>query len=574
MVMKCSMRCFFLLFMLSLLFSFCTKRQEIPLYHDTGDKIPAVDSLYESSKKLYKSAQYSDAIEALQTIIREYPTSEKVDDALSLLLLSKYRLKDYHGVLSTLKGKEKLYHGRPSEPDILYITAQCLEKIGEPYEASKTYFKILALGIETTLKEKAEERLKKLITKELPFSDLEKLARNYEETELGAYTMYFAAMKAIDEGREKQAKSIYKRMKERYPSDAYTQDIAELLKTDKPIKFTKGAIGFLAPLSEEYSVFGRRVQKGIELALKGKKLSMISRDTKGNPIIAIRQTVDLISRENVYVIIGPILSMPMIAASGIANYLNVPIISPTATEEDISSIGPFVFQLNVGLGAQAMEMAKYATRELGYTKFAVIHPDDAYGNSLAEIFIDEVITNGGIIVAKQSYPDGTTDFKHQMSYIKDNKPEAIYIPCYPNEAILIAPQLAYYRIKAKILGADGWNDESVPIKGEDYVEGAIFTGNPASAYTSSDAYLDFRRYFLREYGIEPSREAALGYDAANLLLKAMDAGAKDSRSLAENIRNMAPFAGASGLVNPLGVFEGSVPFLTIKNGDIVRLRKK
>jgi ABC-type branched-subunit amino acid transport system substrate-binding protein len=572
--MKRLTRLSFVVLLLAVLSSFCTKRQEIPLYHDTGEEIPAVDSLYASSKSLYKSAQYNNAIELLQTIIQKYPTSDKVDDALSLLLLSKYRLKDYRGVLSSMEGKEKLYHGRPAEPDILYIQAQSLEKIDEKYEAAKTYYKIVFLPVETNLKKKSDERLKKLISKELTFPDLKKLASNYAETSMGAYTMYFAALRGIEEGRENDAKSIYKRMKELYPQNNYTKDIAELLKSGQPVTFAKGAIGFLAPLTEEYSVFGRRVQKGIELAFKGRKLKVISRDTKGSPINAIQETVDLINKEHVYVILGPILSMPMIAASGIANLLNIPIISPTATEDDIASIGPFVFQLNVGLGAQAREMAKLATKELGYTKFAVLHPDDAYGNSLTEIFIEEVIRGGGIIVAKQSYPDGTTDFKYQMKYIKDNKPEAVYIPCYPNEAILIAPQLKYYKIRARILGADGWNDESVPIKGEDYVEGALFTGNPASAYTSTDAYREFRRHFFAEYGTEPSREAALGYDAGILLLKAMDGGAKNSKELAEKIGKMEPFVGASGVVNPRGVFEGSVPFLTIKNGDIVKFRRK
>jgi branched-chain amino acid transport system substrate-binding protein len=500
--------------------------------------------------------------------------SDKIGDALSLLLLTKYKQKDYRGVLSTIKGKEKLYRGRAVEADILYIKAQSLEKIDERVEAAKAYFQILDLVMETTLKSKSEERLKKMIAKELPYDDLSRLSSSHAKTALGSYILYYTGIKALEEGKEREAKEIYTSMKSLYPDDNYTKDLAELLKTEKPVQFTKRAIGFLAPLSGEYSVFGRRVQKGFELALKGRNLRIISRDTKGSPITAIQEVVDLINKEGVYLIIGPILSMPMIAAAGIANLLNIPIISPTATEDDISSIGPFVFQLNVGLGAQAREMAKYATEKLGYTKFAVLFPDDAYGNSLAEIFIEEVIRYGGIIVAKQSYPDGTTDFKHEMNYIKDSKPEAIYIPCYPNEAILIAPQLKYYKIRAKILGADGWNDESVPIKGEDYVEGAIFTSNPASAYSSSDAFLDFRRRFISEYGTEPSREAALGYDAGILLLMAMDAGAKDSKSLAHQFREIEAFAGASGVVNPRGVFEGSVPFLTIKNGNIVQLRTK
>ena len=572
MSMKILARYLLIIVLGSVLLSSCIKRQEIPLYEEKGEVLPAVDSLYNYSRQLYKGAKYTEAINTLKEIIEKYPTSEKSDDALSLLLLSKYRLKDYRGVLSTASGKEKIYEGRPAEPDILFIKAQSLEKINDNYEAANNYFKIISLPIKTSLKTKSEDRLVKIIEKKLSFEELKKLATKYKEAPLGCFLLHSTAKKGLERRKEQDVRKIHNTMKTLYPNNKYTLEITDLLKGEIiPTKLGKN-IGLLAPLSGQYSIFGKRVKKGVELALKGSNLKIVERDTKGSPIVTIQQVIDLIKKEDVFVIIGPILSMPMIAASGIANLLKVPIISPTATEEDITSIGPYVFQLNIGLGAQAREMAKYATGKLGYYKIAILHPDDAYGNSLAEIFAEEAIRYGAQIVAKQSYPEGTTDFKHQMIFMKDRKPKAIYIPCYPNEAVMIAPQLKYYRINAKILGADGWNDEKVPRQGEDYVEGAIFTSNPSAVFENSEVYKDFRKLYYSRYKIDPSRESALGYDAGILLLKSLSTGIKDTKALTNSLRAIKPFAGASGVVNPQGVFEGAVPFYTIKRGEIIRLK--
>jgi branched-chain amino acid transport system substrate-binding protein len=552
--------------------SSCVKRQEIPLYEEKGDVIPAADSLYSTATHLYKESKYEEAVDQLKLIIEKHPTSEKVDDALSLILLSKYKLKDYKGALASVEGKESLYKGRAAESDILYIVAQSLEKLHEDYRAAEKYIEIMGLPDKSSIKKKSEERLKKIIEKKLSFGQLTKLSSKYDTSEIGVFLLYTAAKKGYDQGKEKDALKILGRMEELYPNDKLTSDIRKIIKGDIiPVKLGK-RIGFLGPLTGQYSIFGKRVKKGLELALKGNNFKIIERDTKGNPIETIQKVIDLIKKEDVFVIIGPVLSMPMIAASGISNLLKIPIISPTATEEDIASIGPYVFQLNVGLGAQAREMAKYAAGTLGYYKIAILCPDDAYGNSLAEIFSEEAAKHGVQIVAKQNYPEGTTDFKNQMKFIKDRKPQAVYIPCYPNEAVMIAPQLKYYRVKAKILGADGWNDESVPRQGEDYVEGAIFTGNPAGVYLHTKEYKSFRKLYYSQYKVEPSRESALGYDAGMLLLKSMSEDPEDTEALTKNLRGVKEFVGASGVVNPQGVFEGSVPLYKIKNGEIIRLK--
>jgi len=76
---------FLFIFLCLSLCSSCIKKQEIPLYEEEVEVIPVVDSLYNYSKQLYKEAKYTEASRSLREIIEKYPTSEKVDDALSLL---------------------------------------------------------------------------------------------------------------------------------------------------------------------------------------------------------------------------------------------------------------------------------------------------------------------------------------------------------------------------------------------------------------------------------------------------------------------------------------------------------
>jgi branched-chain amino acid transport system substrate-binding protein len=561
--------CFFLL---CLTFSIsCMKRQEIALYEEGGEVIPAADSLYNRCKKLYKDTKYQEVIIISKDALQKHPTSEKADDILYLLLLSHYRLRDYKGVVSAALGKVKFYRKRDTEPEINYIIAQSYRNLNNNYEAAKYYFNILELPADSELKEKAENKLTKLLESRLTFKEMEELIHKYGKSSIGCFLFYNAVKRGIKQGMQFEARKVYGKMKKIYPDNTLTKEVGELLEREK-IGQLSGAIGFLAPLSGEYSIFGKMVKNGFELALQGTNYKIIERDTKGDPIETIKQVVNLIKNENVFVTIGPVLSMPMIAAAGIANMLEIPIISPTATEEDISSIGPYVFQINVGLGAQAREMAKYATGKLDYSKFAILYPDDAYGNSLASIFTEEAARLGGQIVAKQSYPEGTTDFKHQMLFIKEKKPEAIYIPCYPQDAIMIAPQLKYYKIRAKVLGANGWYDKIVPVQGEAYVERVIFTGSPTAIYQNTETFKNFRREYYTRFKCEPTRESALAYDTGALLLKALAKGAKDSESLAKILQEIEPFAGTSGIVNPRGYFEGKVPFYTIRNGEIVKYK--
>ena len=64
---------------------------------------------------------------------------------------------------------------------------------------------------------------------------------------------------------------------------------------------------------------------------------------------------------------------------------------------------------------------------------------------------------GGKIVAEQSYSQGDSDFRAQLTAIKAANPEAIFVPGYYTEVGTIARQARELGITVPLLGGDGWD---------------------------------------------------------------------------------------------------------------------
>ncbi|MCK4353570.1 penicillin-binding protein activator [candidate division WOR-3 bacterium] len=301
-------------------------------------------------------------------------------------------------------------------------------------------------------------------------------------------------------------------------------------------------IGFLAPLSGEYKVFGEEVRDGINLVQS--PLSIISLDTQGDPIIAINKTQELVSNNQVIAIIGPLLSVSTLPSACIANCHKVPLIAPTATESRIPDIGEWIFRLNSDAESQALVIADYAYRNLGLKNCCILAPCDAYTQNVVHIFSQEFKRLGGEVLISKIYESGQLDFKDEIIKIKELSPQAIFIPAYPEDILIIIHQLWYYQIipnSIKILGTNGWGDEKVIKEGKKYVENVIFTEFKKN--------LQFRKEFYSKYtrlprsdkrsGTEPSggqkreptRFSRLGWSAMMLVSKAIEDGVKTREEL-------------------------------------------
>ncbi|MFN0157836.1 MAG: ABC transporter substrate-binding protein [Bacteroidota bacterium] len=190
-------------------------------------------------------------------------------------------------------------------------------------------------------------------------------------------------------------------------------------------------IGALMPLmksSEPSAVreIGNDVYNGMLLALeeyqagssRRVRVSMETRDTERDPMLASRYAQELAEDMDVIAIVGPVFSQTTLAAIGPANARGVPLITPTANSNGIAVSGSYIFQANPDYENRGRAMARYAVTTRGFRTFAVLASSDAHGKPMAEAFSAEVIRLGGTVLTVESYQRGASDLSQQLSNIR------------------------------------------------------------------------------------------------------------------------------------------------------------
>lgn len=158
--------------------------------------------------------------------------------------------------------------------------------------------------------------------------------------------------------------------------------------------------------------------------------------------------------ESVIGIIGPIFSEQFIIAAKIANSFRIPIISPTATGNDIALIGNYVFQANPDFNTRAKAMAIYSTLHKNMKNFAVFAPNNSYGKITSEMFIREVVKNGGKILGLKYYDsDPKSIQKSMLDLVKQiyEKGEELFIPLTGEDGKTNFKKLINYGFKVSYL---------------------------------------------------------------------------------------------------------------------------
>jgi branched-chain amino acid transport system substrate-binding protein len=291
---------------------------------------------------------------------------------------------------------------------------------------------------------------------------------------------------------------------------------------------------------------------------------------------------ELIDTERVIALVGPLFNNQIRNLVNDLDYAQVPIVTPGATDSNLSNLSPMVFITALTTEEQGRDMARYAVGEMGWKRLAILAPQSMVGQELAAAFADETEKLGGKILANVSYPEivkdskAGVDYSGQVRQIKAVHPQAIYIPGYTDELILITSQLSFSDVASVLLGANGWNENRLIRVCGKYVEGAYFT----SGYFGDDTAANVRNFhnkYLNKYGTKPGYLAAQSYDATMLVLDELGKGAKDGKQLAEMLDDTKNFDGVSGrltMKNGDGKPEKESYILTIRQGLIIEAEKK
>lgn len=302
--------------------------------------------------------------------------------------------------------------------------------------------------------------------------------------------------------------------------------------------------------------FGILQKQGIEMAVEeinakgginGKKIHLINYDNKSENDETLAVVNRLVSQDNVLAIIGETTSGKSKIGAQIAQANKVVMLSPSATNPDVTKVGNYIFRACFIDPFQGKVMAKFTTENLKFKKAAILRDVKSdYSVGLSDVFTEEFKKMGGEIVADVSYQEGDIDFKSQLTAIKAKKPDVIFVPGYYNEVALLAKQLKELGMNQILLGGDGWSSPKLYEIAKEAMNGHYFSNHYTTESTDPKT-IEFVKSYKAKHNEDPDVMAALGYDAVYLLAEAIKNAKEVNReTIREELSKVKDFAGVTG----------------------------
>ena len=158
-------------------------------------------------------------------------------------------------------------------------------------------------------------------------------------------------------------------------------------------------IGFPIPLSGPTAVYGEPILKGAEMAVAeinakggvlGRKLELLSRDSKASADEAVRLARELIIKNNVDFLVGTLTSAEAPAVSTVAKENKIVFVAPTAKSTqltDAAHLHPYIFRVASNTDVEGLAAATLMAQWKDVKTVATIAPDYAYGRDSIAAFV-------------------------------------------------------------------------------------------------------------------------------------------------------------------------------------------
>lgn len=325
-------------------------------------------------------------------------------------------------------------------------------------------------------------------------------------------------------------------------------------------------IGMVYELTGNTASYGTSAADGAKLAFKeinakggvlGKQIKIVTADNKGEPSESANAMTKVITQDKVIAVTGFTVSSCGIAGSAVAEDNKIPLVAaatvnPRVTvDEKTGKVKDYTFRACFIDSFQGTVSANFALNSLKKTKSAIMVDNSSdYSKGLAQIFKDVFTKGGGQVVVEEAYLQKDQDFKSILTKIKAQNPEMIYLPGYYEDVGKIVKQARELGIMIPILGGDAWDSPRLVEMGSPQALNNTYFTNFYSVQDTNPASQAFVEAYKKEYGQLPDSMAAMGYDAANLLVDAIKrANSVSSGKIREALAATQGFNSVSGSMN-------------------------
>jgi ABC-type branched-subunit amino acid transport system substrate-binding protein len=529
---------------------------------------PDDTGLFREGEILLSKGDTEKALWRFKRLITEFPKSSLFNEAKFRMGICYTQLKRHQDAIRILNELLPTFLSPSRMVQVFSLLGDNHLELNDRLTALHWYGKGLLIPAQPN------EELRKKVKSIMDTSDSEEELKSIESLYRGAYAGGYAKLKlaqmAKRQGNVTLAKRFLTELEKEYRGMDYMPLAKELFETIPLSTRSKYTVGVILPLSGIHRPFGERALQGIQSAIKETDSSLISlaiRDSKGSPGGAEKVVEELVNKERVIAIIGPLLSIDVDRAAKKAQQLKVPLLTLSQKEVPTNK-GDLVFQNSLIPSEQIQTLTDFAIKELDLRTFAVFYPNSPYGLYFKNLFNQEITRKGGKVFGVVVYQENQTDFSQEIKgffkietiqkYDSRKKKdeeftvgvsiEGLFIPDAHDRVGTILSQMAYYDIKGlTFLGTSAWNGPGLISIGGKGAEGSIFVDAFFKKDPSPWVTL-FVEEFRKTYQRDPETLEALSYDGAKLIKEILLSKSISSPlQLQEELRQVKNFQGVSGL---------------------------
>ncbi len=310
-------------------------------------------------------------------------------------------------------------------------------------------------------------------------------------------------------------------------------------------------IGVIRPATGPLAANGKDMEDGWNLYwdqngtdIDGVEITSIFEDTAGDPAIAVNKANQLVTSNNVDMVVGPLSAAAGLAVADALNKEEVVTIMPIVSADNLTQRldYPYFVRLAGWTSSQTTHPFGEWAWDQGYEKILTIGYDFAFGYEGVAGFVNTFTDKGGTISEQLWPPLGTQDYSPYVASIQEDDPDAVMV------FLSGADQLRFFKAymdfgllgEIPLLGGETTTDQSVlQSMGEDAV-GLITAGHFAEG-RDDPATTEFVDAYYEKFDKYPSYYSANMYTAARGVaeaVKSLNGDMSDKEAVVNALRSV------------------------------------
>ncbi len=311
--------------------------------------------------------------------------------------------------------------------------------------------------------------------------------------------------------------------------------------------------GFL--LSGRFATYGEAAKAGVDMKVKevndaggllGRKLVIDYVDTKADRALAVANYRKWGAQKNVAAMLT-ISSIEFLALDPVGPEVKLPFVS-VGSAAAIDEFKPWSFRVALIVSKAIGQVLDELKSMYGIKSVGVIY-DTTNNFTVSEM---ETVKNAAPkanlrLTGIESFTGGDQDFALQISRMKQDEPDLVYLAATTGEAALFISQMRAFGMKSRIIGGAGLNDPHIAdLPGK--AANGVMTYFPFDVNDPRPLVQDFvKQYKAGHGGNQPSAFVAAGWDAINLIVHGIrEAGSLDRDKIRQAMASTKDLEGMNG----------------------------